>query len=340
MRFLTTLILLSSVSFIFAQDYNSGNKIDEQEKKRLENQFKALKTFYIDDQGLVVYQKQDNNSAEYTDYQEETSDRSTTTEGSYNSQTIDNTDNSYQTISVIENTSNDVEYSSSNNTSTTDDAQPSGSTGLFVNKKPIDPVSTIPNKEVPAKNVEKETQPVTSSKAEKSVSEHKQTASTETSAPSENKTVKTSSKKSVFDKKPSRYKTMEEAALAVESLLEDLKKEQVQSSSNSKSMSSRLSRGAGNTSLRKKPTSGGYIVNEVSAITYPESSSSTIETIDNSSSYELEGEPTYYINGRQVDKLEITKLKKKNIINREIKTRNTTSGNPNGEIWYEVSYDE
>ncbi|HCO67706.1 MAG TPA: hypothetical protein DIT04_08140, partial [Dysgonomonas sp.] len=50
------------MSLAMAQSNTSDSKLKEEERKRLENQFKALKNFYINDQGLVVYQTQGNDA--------------------------------------------------------------------------------------------------------------------------------------------------------------------------------------------------------------------------------------------------------------------------------------
>ena len=98
-------------------------------------------------------------------------------------------------------------------------------------------------------------------------------------------------------------------------------------------MSSRLSGGAGRASLRKKPvTSPSYSNNT------DNTSINTATVIDEETS-EFGNEPTYFINGKEVDKIEVNRLRKKEIINKEVRTRNTVSGNPNGEVWYEVKYD-
>ncbi|MDL2215379.1 hypothetical protein LJC00_04240, partial [Dysgonomonas sp. OttesenSCG-928-M03] len=70
MRFSITLILLACASLAFAQ----STKINEEEKARLENQFKVLKTFYINDDGLVVYRTQDNDADTNTPIETEEQD--------------------------------------------------------------------------------------------------------------------------------------------------------------------------------------------------------------------------------------------------------------------------
>jgi len=356
-----------------AQSYNSGTKIDEEERKRLENQFKALKTFYINDDGLVVYQTQptdqtatnDDNAAETTS--QETSSE-VYSEPSYTTTTPVETESAIPVVSR-----NETEYSENSasvvepsNTST------SGNYGsnVFMNKKPVNSL-TIQTRTEP-KQPEPQPEPVSTgtitvnrsqwgeSEAAPSnistIEEQKSNLSTpveatttiaETISPEEAEEVRPSakstvtSKKSIFEKNPSKYKNMEEAALAADALLEQLKKEQAQSSG-SGSMSSRIARGAGGRStLRKQVLLDESIMNDNSydnSSGYNNSSSTTsqsnrTQTIIEPEEYDI---PTYYINGQRVDKAEVDALNKKDIISREIRTRNTVSGNPAGEVWYEV----
>jgi len=313
MRFSIIIILLSLATLTFAQ----SSKINNDEKKRLENQFKALKTFYINEDGLVVYQKQGNETEVIDDDKVEYNSAGDTltvyvkdpSESNHEENTI--TTDFYDIPAT--------EYSEPVSVDNTYDTP-------FVNKQPLNPlfikkeaktpdmivVDNSLEEEIPATQEETENTPILS-------------VNTEEEEEGESFDEETTTKKSVFDKRTSKYKTMEEAALAVEALLEDLKKEQAQTS-NSGSMSSRLSGGA-KSSLRKKPTSNSST---------PSYSSTQVSQTANSSYSDFGDEPTYYINGRIANKEEIDLLKKKDIVNRQIRTRNTQSGNPNGEIWYEV----
>lgn len=138
-----------------------------------------------------------------------------------------------------------------------------------------------------------------------------------------------------YEKRPSQYKSIEEAALAVDAMIEELKKNQGKSTG-AKSMSSRLSTGANRASLRKKPLSSASFSSSYAAESETRSNKSASSSTNNESESSWGNEPTYYINGTEVELSDIELLKKKDIIRKEFKIRNTISGNPNGEVWYEV----
>lgn len=134
-----------------------------------------------------------------------------------------------------------------------------------------------------------------------------------------------------YEKKEPEYKTVAEAALAIDEIIYQLKSEN-KKTTNPTSMSSRLSLGANKTGFIKKPLSE----NKKEEENLPQANRRNIstETDSNDSSWT---EPTYYINGNEVERQEVDLLKKNDIISKEFKIKNTLSGNPNGEIWYEVS---
>lgn len=316
MRFLIIILLLFCATLVSAQ--SSG--IDENEKRRLENQFKALKTFYINEDGLVVYQKQGNETEVIDDVE-------------YNQEG--------DTLTVYvknesEQVSDDhlaIDEEEAHETAAT--VQPSSNVSKVINTDGVVSISKQPINPLFIKKEARRTEAIADNDSyteERSIEETEISDSslldpdTHTELAEESFDEDASRRKSVFDKRPSKYKTMEEAALAVEALLDDLRKEQAQSS-NSGSMSSRLSGGVRST-LRKRPVSGNN--------SYQYSPNQSSQIVNNNSASEFGNEPTYYINGRLADKAEIDQLRKKDIINRQIRTRNTTSGNPNGEIWYEV----
>lgn len=122
-------------------------------------------------------------------------------------------------------------------------------------------------------------------------------------------------------KRQSTYKNLEEATLASDRLLAQLKKKQ-QPTSKSGSLSSRVIRG------------GDYVRS-----TATRSDSNGRASADESEfDYETDfgNDPTYYINGVRVEKSDILRLRKKNILSRTMKLKDTASRNPNGEIWFEV----
>lgn len=338
MKLSTTIVLLSIASYTFAQTTHGesrSTKIDENEKKRLENQFKALNTFYINDDGLVVYQTQGNSTSQ--DNKEESADtirvtssvpseKVRATEGNDNYSTpkeSKETTNTYtptEEPNIIEKTAPEKAYARPNiiKKIALRPTEADTSTATEASQTKIVESAAIKNSPITAVDEEPKSTLV---KLDSDKSDQKKT---------------TSKKASVFDKKKytPQYKTMEEAALAVEALLEDLRKEQSQTTS-AGSMSSRLSGGAGRATLRKKAA----VSPSYSSTNSNNAKTKTPELINEEENSEFGIEPTYYINGKEVDKIEINKLRKKEIINKEVRTRNTVSGNPNGEVWYEVKYD-
>lgn len=348
MKLSITLVLLAIASYAFAQSNNSNSrstKIDENEKKRLENQFKALNTFYIDDDGLVVYQKQESSTPQS---QEETP-ASTTSNTSSASKNVKSQESEEQHLVKEENErprSVPVERAIQNSNHQT--SIPSEVQTPAANRAPV--LSGVIKKEAlrPTEttvSTARVSEPTESRSVKNSPIEFQQreeelpqpetkvvAAKTKDTTPAKS----TTKKASVFDKKnrASQYRTMEEAALAVEALLDDLRKEQAQTTS-AGSMSSRLSGGAGRSTLRKKPTTNPSYNSSDSYSSAPNKSQTIVEVEESP----FGDEPTYYINGKEVDRIEVNRLRRKEIISKEVRTRNTVSGNPNGEVWYEVKYD-
>lgn len=360
MKLSVTIVLLFIASYAFAQSPNRDSrstKIDENEKKRLENQFKSLNTFYINDDGLVVYQTQGNSTIQKEEEnQSDTTDNTASApqntkikedEGSY----LIKEDNQDTQETPIERPLSKRVTSAAESTKTeTNNKEKAPARAGIIRKEALKPTEILSNREPVNNNnkVEANTEtgiksstiknsPITFGSEEQTDNIPKAITNNTQPKTEANKTGQTKStpkKSSVFNKNKytSQYKTMEEAALAVEALLEDLRKEQAQTTS-AGSMSSRLSGGAGRASLRKKPaTSPSYSNNT------DNTSINTATVIDEETS-EFGNEPTYFINGKEVDKIEVNRLRKKEIINKEVRTRNTVSGNPNGEVWYEVKYD-
>lgn len=327
MKLSATIVLLSIASYAFAQSNNSNSrntKIDEEEKTRLETQFKALNNFYINDDGLVVYKKQGNQSSQ--------SKQETPRNNSNNVSSASESEGSNATREENKSSSE----RGSNLQTTNAGRTPAPKVGI-IKKEALRPSeNTIPNREtVEDTEIKTARNSPTETPQRERVTQRETNVAETTRAINPTPAKSTTKKTSVFDKnkRTTQYKTMEEAALAVESLLEDLRKEQAQTT-NAGSMSSRLSGGAGRSTLRKKPTTnpsytGGNSTNAASG--------RNTQVIEEESS-PFGDEPTYYINGKEVEKIEINRLRRQEIISKEVRTRNTVSGNPNGEIWYEVRY--
>lgn len=340
MRLSITLILLACISLAMAQ----STKIDGKERARLENQFKALKTFYINDDGLVVYRIQENEPTQ--NKQESAGQKKASNPINETTKTTTNRNNN-EDPKIIQEEKKTVRPATSNQGST-----------YLISKQAVDPneiKSSPENKQSEKVVVEKNyttTEKVSNNDIKKdtpkSVVNIKPTKQTDTKLPEVKETAidtkeekkepsKYYSRKSKIQKSPLKYKDMEEAAMAVDDLLEKLKKDQVQGTTRSGSMSTKIARGAGKSTLRKQTISEGDFYDEMQQETYNEAQ--PISPLNTESFYDEMDDsyiPTYYINGRQVNKTEVDLLNKKSIISREVRTRNTVSGNPAGEIWLEV----
>lgn len=320
---LLILLLLSITTICIAQN---GGTISSVEKKQLETKFKALSNFYIDDTGLVVYRDQSS------------------------SQPIQANQPSRQSISIQNDDARVVSVrTESLPVVRKEPITTNSSTPAVVNATNIKPPikkyeGSVSSSNAPV-NISK--QPISTSSQKVMVVEQKSNSDQNFSpnVDNENKSIanktkstqvgtqstKVKSQGSIFDRRrKSEYKNMEEAALAVEALLDDLKKEQV-TLKGSGSMSSRLAKGV-TKDLRRKES---IVSNPYQSVTKHETLGNTFDD-DESIVGEYGNEPSYFINGVQVEKIQINRLTKDDIINREIRVKNTVTNNPNGEIWYTV----
>lgn len=339
MKKLSLAIFIFSLSVIsFAQTTNDGKKDGQPE-----NQIKQSNNFYINSDGLVVYKKQgsaanesstskpsesvaprnstsNNNStvSSYT-YDSPTSSQPNTTRPTTIKKEVYNgskerTANNNRGISKPSETDNynttnsqpkeqDINYNTTANTTVKKEA-------IAVNK------ASVKQNETSNENIK-----ITNTPANKQANNINQEEA-------ERKYRKYGS----YEKKQPEYKTIAEAALAIDDIIADLKKNEKRNAKPN-SMSSRLSQGANRMGLRKKPLTSSY----ASDNNYTKSNNTEITNTYDEDESSWGSEPTYYINGYEVERSEVDLLKKKDIINKEFKIRNTISGNPNGEVWYEVS---
>ena len=277
--------------------------ISADEKKRLEERFKALKTYYIDDDGTVVYIPDKNNK-------------------SSNTKTVTGADTLADATTKAN--ENESEASTQNNSfnALIGASEPILEEDVLrSNPEPeeVRPVFTRPveNTVVEEKIDDLFSEPViTKSKAETAVSVAKEKTGEENA-------IARGPKKATEVK----YKTIEEASMAVDATLEMLKKQQTQSQMDEKKASlSRMITGGGGSVLRK--TNSSYkLLDEI-----PDNAISNL-TPEKENTTDYGDEPTYYINGVKVDRTEVEKLKQKDIIRKE---RKRSSTNPNGEEWIET----
>lgn len=354
-----TLLTLSLTSVIAGQNA-TGNANGAAKDGQYENQYKTSNNFYINSDGLVVYKRSNSVSQEdsnaNTSYKEPvTSTRSTVHDSSSYEQeqpksspvivrkeAYTNTETQYKTNKepdpnpvltrpAKKDPVNVNEYSAEKRDPAPYTPPAPKSSGTVKKQALTVDESISLNSAPPVNNSNEGT--VNYEAVNNSTKKSKNSTGSEITQEEAKKKYK---KYNTYEKRPSTYKSIEEAALAVDAMIEELKKNQTQTSG-ARSMSSRLSTGANRASLRKKPISSsfsssyGYSTTPVS-----KPGTSTTTTTANEIDSAWGDEPTYYINGTEVDRSDVDVLRKKDIIRKEFKIRNTASGNPNGEVWYEV----
>lgn len=356
-------IILSSLaltSTLFAQN-TTGNQTNVNNEEQFENKIKQSSNFYINSDGLVVYKRSSAATQEEAPAKNDTTaaqkEESGQT-GTYSNSTVSTQNQVSDTPVIIRKSAYDNNTSQAPSRVESDNSDPVITRP--VKKEPVNYASSpeepaavpVRSSSVPpavaAGAVKKEALTVDESIRINSRPVNVNSMEDETvnygaitpASPKANET-KTDPKKEYrkysergYEKRQPQYKSIEEAALAVEEMIDELKKKQSQTTT-AKSMSSRLSTGANRAALRKKPLSNstmnasGYGYTDTSAQPKP---AETVQAPDN----DWGEEPTYYINGTEVERADVEQLKKKDIVNKQFKIRNTTSGNPNGEVWYEV----
>lgn len=284
------------------QDYTvtktGGTQISAKEKARLEKQFSG-ENFHISDDGVVVF----------------TPDEMLYSGNAGNSS--DKTEKAAEPKIELEAASN-------------------GGSQMIVEHRPISPKSVIKANESQERSgefVRKDATPISdiniprSSVGNKvpseSVAENVKSEIpikiTKVISPKENIiTGEKPAKKAAFGKRElvsSKYSSLEEAALDIDASLEKLRKEM------SSGLPQRVKGGSRNS------FGGGAIDNSYSFMDTPETD------VDKD---KFGSDPSYFINGEQVEKKEYLRLRERNIKSKVIKTQDTVTGNPNGEVWIET----
>ena len=127
---------------------------------------------------------------------------------------------------------------------------------------------------------------------------------------------------------PNDYNSLEAASMDLEKLLSEINVSQSLSKKNNESLSVRIA--TRNLQNLKKEQELRSTWDSIMA------KEPTMEEL--TSFYELYGDkPSYFINGILVEADLVNKLRPKDIRSRNLRTIDTATGNPNGEIWYEVT---
>ena len=265
---------------LLAQDF-AQRGITANEKKALEEQFQDLKTFYIADDGTVVFQQ----NIEENNVEKRIVD-------------TENNTTSAPRIKIKVAVNEFGEYTVTEEESVIEEVE---GRGLPTEASYEERDTNIPNTPImlkennePIKQVID--QPVAISEKHEEVI-----------------TTNNTGKKEVFKKRVSSYKSLEEAALDVDQLLEKYKRQQEQSKKGS-SLSQKISGGV-NGSLRNR-NFDSFESDDEEITEEPESNN-----------------PTYYINGVISTKKDVDKLKTRDILKKVVKRSST---NPNGEWWIET----
>lgn len=133
-------------------------------------------------------------------------------------------------------------------------------------------------------------------------------------------------REAIMDMK-SDYNTLEAAALDIDKILGEIGVSQSLSKQNNESLSVRLA--TRNLRNLKKEQQAKNMWDSIMA------KEPTVKEL--TEFYELFGnKPSYFINGVLVEEQVVNKLRPSEILSRNLRTIDTATGNPNGEIWYEV----
>lgn len=358
-------IFLSFAGIVYSQNTTTSTKISEEEKTRIKQNFKNDSRFYINDDGVVVYTRNESKSdsiktAPLTPLKVQVSEQAAVRENNLiNGSVLSDSGRvaSKDAVKTVDDAKIDPLFSNDNDAIAENATSAETVTPLqfFTKSKDdvhVDPVavektvqqqssiSTEPEVQV-AYGVKKKSEKVNISEEDKEIISQPQTGSAYIVKEERESVSKAALEQAIIEqeaevledvmdvtplsKKKATYNSLEEANLAVDQLLVQLKREQKQINkpeSKSNSLSSRVVNG-----YRPDPTRKNEARKEASDYDLDDS-----ENVNG----DFGTEPTYYINGVVVDKAEVLKLRNRNILSRTIKVRNTASKNPNGEIWIEV----
>lgn len=297
--FLVICCLFLTVSFeIKLQAQN--NVISESERRELEERFKKLKTFYIADDGTVVYNISVNETQDESQNNDITKTETTPAK------------QKPARIKVKVNVNEEGEY-----------VVKTEEPDYTLNEvQELDPVHESVIYSANTEEEESETPTVNRATGAEVMSEFGLSPSKENPQPQVKKAEASATKRTVKKQEPN-LKSLEEATLVVEDILEALRKEQSQNN------------------IRRKNSIQGRLSGGVNAVRQGRNTYNFTEYSDNESrvdddvtaSEEDSGTPTYYINGVKSDESEYKKLKSKDILKRQ---RRVSRSNPHGEWWVET----
>ncbi|MBB4034691.1 hypothetical protein GGR21_000578 [Dysgonomonas hofstadii] len=133
---------------------------------------------------------------------------------------------------------------------------------------------------------------------------------------------------SIFSDINSNYDNLEEAALDIDRLLREVDLDRKTNSETNEALQFWIARR--NRERKKKEQEAGKVADNLLK------RDPSVEQLIRDR-YRFGNQPTFYINGVEVDNSVANKLYPGEIIKRDIRTKDTASGNPNGEIWLTVT---
>lgn len=272
------------------------NVISDEERRQLEERFKELKTFYIADDGTVVFNHtaaEESEDGQATQAQQQGASKQQPARVKVKVNV--NEDGEY-----VVTTEKEEDYSYIENES---ELYPVHESVLYTEEEKQDNNQSAVVGFATGEEIMRE-----SSRSEKSVN---------ASAKNEEKTTKVRAPK----KNEPNLKSIEEATMVVEDILESLRKQQKQLNSQGRrgSMSDKIAGGVSSVRRDKYTHDLGYMQEDT--------------TENNDVVEEGDGVPTYYINGVKSEEAEFKKLKTRDILKKE---RKISKSNPHGEWWVET----
>ena len=143
------------------------------------------------------------------------------------------------------------------------------------------------------------------------------------------KDKKYSEKDIYFDSKSS-YRSLEEAAYSTSNLLKKVEKQMAESEDNNESLSFRLS--AKFLKQKSEEREARMIADSLMRAEIDKNAKQLAEAYT-----KFGNRPTFYLNGVEIPESYIDYLKPKDVLSRVVKATGALSGNPNGEIWMEIT---
>ncbi len=133
----------------------------------------------------------------------------------------------------------------------------------------------------------------------------------------------------LLDREKTKYKSIEEAAMDVNRLLNTISSERVSAQRVNGGLAFKI---AQRQVINKRK-------DKIAQDAWEEMISKETTTVDDLIRLKerFNNRPTYYVNGYEVGQNVLNKIRESEVLSREYRVLNTASGNPNGEIWYEIT---